>query len=65
SHSSVATDLLVPGLYVSQPLRHLPYVPFERLSQLPFIGRDGMVEPVYWKGEAGPDQVRARAGARR
>jgi acetyltransferase-like isoleucine patch superfamily enzyme len=49
-HSSVATDLLAPGLYVSQPLRHLPYTPYERLPQLPQISRTEWVDTVYWKG---------------
>ena len=58
-HSSVAGDLLAPGLYVSQPLRHLPYVPFEQLDRLARLPDAGMVEPVYWKGRAQPHAAAA------
>lgn len=54
-HSSVATDLLAPGLYISQKLRYLPYAPYDRLSRLPRVERTGLIELVHWKGGAAPD----------
>lgn len=54
-HSSVATDLMAPGLYVSQKLRYLPYAPYDRLSRLPRVTRAGLIEPVHWKESAARD----------
>ncbi len=55
--SSVASDLLEPGLWVSQKLRHIPLTPEERISRLPVISLPHATEKVRWKGPSQPDRV--------
>ena len=52
--SSVASDLLEPGLWVSQKLRHIALTPEQRLDRLPQVMRPGLAEIVYWKGTNPP-----------
>jgi len=63
-HSSVASDLLAPGLYVSQPLRHLPHIPFDQLNRLEPRSDAGLIEPVYWR-DCTPSAAAARRRRRR
>jgi acetyltransferase-like isoleucine patch superfamily enzyme len=60
AHSSIASDLLAPGLYVSQPLRYLPHIPFDHLDPLARLPDDRVIEPVYRKGRTLPRDTHPR-----
>jgi UDP-3-O-[3-hydroxymyristoyl] glucosamine N-acyltransferase len=47
AHSSVATDLTEPGLYVSQALRHIAGTPYARLGAHQTVDGPALVERVY------------------
>ncbi|MFY8106041.1 MAG: hypothetical protein ACOVKO_03930 [Elstera sp.] len=55
--SSVASDLLEPGLWVSQKLRHIALTPEERIERLPIISPPDAREQVRWKGPLRPDKA--------
>jgi acetyltransferase-like isoleucine patch superfamily enzyme len=57
SLSSVAADLLEPGLWVSQKLRHIALTPEERIDRLPIISPPEEREQVRWKGPHRPDRA--------
>lgn len=60
AHSSVATSLIEPGVYVSQPLRHIPVSVEQRLAKMPRITSPSQDVPFYWKpggGEPGRNVV--------
>lgn len=49
SHSSVAKSITEPGLYVSQPLRHIPMTPESVLSRLDPLPEGMSIERAYEK----------------
>lgn len=68
AHSSVATSLSEPGVYVSQPLRHIPASVEQRLSRMPRISSPSQEVPFFWKpggGDPGRNVVLANPEERR
>lgn len=53
AHSSIATSLRLPGVYVSQPLRYVPRVGSERLTKLQRFHGSTAGPEVYWRDGGG------------
>lgn len=49
SHCCISKDLLKPGLYVNQPLRHIDRLTGENKKRLSIVEIEGLTEPVYVK----------------
>jgi acetyltransferase-like isoleucine patch superfamily enzyme len=64
AHSSVATSLMEPGVYVSQPLRHIARAPEERLRQFAHVTDDTGAGGYYWRPGGGPLPQLAETAAR-